>query len=57
VENNESHPKSKTLSCVFKKKLDRAYISSLTEHQKALEQNEVNAIKRNRVLVIIKFRD
>jgi hypothetical protein len=30
------------------KKLEKAYISSLTEHLKALEQNEVNILKRNR---------
>jgi hypothetical protein len=30
------------------KKLERAYISSLTAYLKALEQNEANTPKRNR---------
>ena len=36
-----------------KKKLERAYISSLTTHLKALEQKEANSPKRNRQQEII----
>jgi hypothetical protein len=36
-----------------KKKLERAYTSSLTEHQKALEQKEANTPKRSRWQEII----
>jgi hypothetical protein len=32
----------------FKKKLERAYTSSLTAHLKALEQKEANIPKRSR---------
>jgi hypothetical protein len=39
-----------------KKKLQRAYSSSLTAHLKALEQKEVNAPKRIRQQEIIKLR-
>ena len=39
-----------------KKKLDRAYTSSLTAHLKALEQKEVNSLKRGRQQEIIKLR-
>jgi hypothetical protein len=39
-----------------KKKLERAYPSSLTAHLKALEQNEANSPKRNRWQEIIKLR-
>jgi hypothetical protein len=39
-----------------KKKLDRAYTSSLTAHLKALEQKEVNLSKRSRWQEIIKLR-
>jgi hypothetical protein len=41
---------------VFKKKLERAYTNSLTEHLKALEQKEANIPKRNRRQEIIKLR-
>jgi hypothetical protein len=41
---------------VSKKKLERAYISSLTTHLKALEQKEANSAKRNRWQEIIKLR-
>jgi hypothetical protein len=43
-----------TLS-VSKKKLERAYTSSLTAHLKALEQKEANSPKRNRWQEIIKL--
>ena len=39
-----------------KKNLDRAYISSLTAHLKALEQKEANIPKRSRQQEIIKLR-
>jgi hypothetical protein len=39
-----------------KKKLERAYTSSLTAHLKALEQKEANSHKRNRRQDIIKLR-
>jgi hypothetical protein len=40
-----------------KKKLERAYTSSLTTHLKALEQKEANTLKRSRWKEIIKLRD
>jgi hypothetical protein len=40
-----------------KKKLERAYTSSLTAHLKALEQKEANSPKRSRRQEIIKLRD
>jgi hypothetical protein len=40
----------------FKKKLERAYTSSLTAHLKALEQKEANTPKRRRQQEIIKLR-
>jgi hypothetical protein len=40
----------------FKKKLERAYTSSLTAHLKALEQKEANSPKRSRWQEIIKLR-
>jgi predicted FMN-binding regulatory protein PaiB len=39
-----------------KKKLKRAYTSSLTAHLKALEQKEANTPKRSRLQEIIKLR-
>jgi hypothetical protein len=39
-----------------KKKLKRAYTSSLTAHLKALEQKEANIPKRSRRQEIIKLR-
>jgi hypothetical protein len=39
-----------------KKKLERAYTSSLTAHLKALEQKEENSPKRSRLQEIIKLR-
>jgi hypothetical protein len=39
-----------------KKKLERAYISSLTTHLKTLEQKEANSPKRSRRQEIIKLR-
>jgi hypothetical protein len=39
-----------------KKKLERAHTSSLTTHQKALEQKEANSPKRSRQQEIIKLR-
>ena len=39
-----------------KKKLERAYTSSLTLHLKALEQKEANSPKRSRLQDIIKLR-
>jgi hypothetical protein len=54
---NESSPKRKTHSSEFsKKKLDRAYTSSLTAHLNALEQKEANSPKRSRRQEIIKLR-
>ena len=41
---------------VFKKKLERAYPSSLTAHLKALEQKKANSPKRSRQQEIIKLR-
>jgi hypothetical protein len=38
-----------------KKKLEKAYISSLTEHLKVPKQKEANAPKRNRQQEIIKL--
>jgi hypothetical protein len=40
-----------------KKKLERAYTSSLTTHLKALEQKEANSPKRSTQQEIIKLRD
>jgi hypothetical protein len=37
-----------------KKKLNRVYTSSLTAHQKALEQKEANTPKRSRLQEVIK---
>jgi hypothetical protein len=39
-----------------KKKLERAYTSSLIAHMKALEQKEANTPKRSRLQEIIKLR-
>jgi hypothetical protein len=39
-----------------KKKLERAYTSSLTAHLKALEQIQANSLKRSRQQEIIKLR-
>jgi hypothetical protein len=39
-----------------KKKLERAYTSSLTEHLKTLQQKEVNTPKRSRQQEITKLR-
>jgi hypothetical protein len=39
-----------------KKKLERAYTSSLTTHLKALEQKEANSPKRSRWQEVIKLR-
>jgi crotonobetainyl-CoA:carnitine CoA-transferase CaiB-like acyl-CoA transferase len=39
-----------------KKKLERAYISSLTAHLKALEQDEASSHNRSRWQEIIKLR-
>jgi oligoendopeptidase F len=41
---------------VSKKKLERAYTSSLTAHLKALEQKEANSLKRRRRQEIIKLK-
>jgi hypothetical protein len=41
---------------VSKKKLERAYTSSLTTHLKALEQKEANIPKRSRWQEIIKLK-
>jgi hypothetical protein len=40
-----------------KKKMERAYASSLTAHLKALEQREANIPKRSRLQEIIKLWD
>ena len=42
---------------VSKKKLKKAYTSSLATHLKALKQKEANTPKRNRQQEIIKLRD
>ena len=39
--------------CASKKKLERAYTTSLTAHLKALEQKEANSPKRSRLQEII----
>jgi hypothetical protein len=39
-----------------KRKLERAYTSSFTAHEKALEQKEANSHKRSRQQEIIKLR-
>jgi hypothetical protein len=39
-----------------KKKLERAYTSSLTAHLKALEQKEANSLKRSKQQEIMKIR-
>ena len=48
--------KLKALSA-SKKKLERAYTSSLTAYLKALEQKEANSPKRRRQQEIVKLRD
>jgi hypothetical protein len=54
---NESSTKRKTHSSgASKKKLERAYTSSLSAHLKALEQKEVNTPKRSRWQTVIKLR-
>jgi hypothetical protein len=40
----------------FKKKLERAYTSSLTAHLEALEEKETNSPKRSRLKEIIKLK-
>jgi len=40
----------------YKEKQERAYISSLTAHLKALEQKEANISRRSRRQEIIKLR-
>jgi hypothetical protein len=47
--------KLKTLSA-SKKKLERAYTSSLPAHINALEQKEANSPKKSRLQEIIKLR-
>jgi hypothetical protein len=42
--------------CASKKKLERAYTSSLTAHLKALEQKEANTPERSRHQEIIKLK-
>ena len=42
--------------CAAKRKLERAYTSSLTAHLKALEQKEANSPKMGRGQEIIKLR-
>ena len=41
---------------VYKKKLEKTYTSSLTEHLKALEQKEANSTRRSRRQEVIKLR-
>ena len=54
---NESISKRKTHSSeCLQKKLERAHISSLTTHLKALEQKEANSPKKSRPQEIIKLR-
>ena len=55
---NESSAKKKTHSSerASKKKLERAYTSSLTAHLKALEQKEANTLKRSRWQEVIQLR-
>jgi hypothetical protein len=51
---NEISGKRKTLRAT-KKKMERAYTSSLTAHLKPLKQKEANSSKRNRWQEIIKL--
>ena len=53
---NESSGKRKTSNSDSKKKLKRAYTSSLTVHLKALEQKEANSPKSSRQQELIKLR-
>jgi hypothetical protein len=54
---NESSGKRKLIALsASKKKLERAYISSLTVYLKPVEQKEANTPKRSRWQEIIKFR-
>jgi hypothetical protein len=49
MRHNESSLRGKLIALsASKKKLERAYTSSLTTHLKALEQKEANSPKRNR---------
>jgi hypothetical protein len=54
-ENNAKRKENSGLSA-SKKKMERAYTSSLTTHLKALEQKEINTPKRIRWQEIIKLR-
>ena len=57
MEYNESNVRGKLIALsASKKKLERAYISSLTAHLKALEEKEANTPKRSRWQEIIKLR-
>jgi hypothetical protein len=50
-------PRGKLIAlCASKKKLERAYTSSLTAHLKALEEKEANSSKKSRQQEIIKLR-
>ena len=54
---NESSGKRKLIALsASRKKLGRAYTSSLTAHLKALEQKEANTPKRSRLQEIIKLK-
>jgi hypothetical protein len=54
---NESSAKEKTLALsASKKKLERAYTTSLIAHLKTLEQKEANTPKRRRWKEISKLR-
>ena len=57
MEHNECIPKRKLIALsVPKKKMERAHISSLTAHLRALEQKEANSPKRSTPQEIIKLR-
>ena len=57
MEHSEGSAKRKIMALSdFKKKQERAYISSLEAHLKVLEQKEANTPKRSRKQEIIKLR-
>jgi len=57
MRHNESCSKGKAHNSeCLRKKQERAYISSLTAHLKALEQKEANTPRRNKKQEIIKLR-
>jgi hypothetical protein len=54
---NESSSKGKLIALgASKKKLERAHTSTLTAHLKALEQKEINSLRKRREQELIKLR-